>query len=46
MKYLPWYPLSCYLLQDKDITPQEVALQKEEPFLFIIMEGTLDAPEE
>ena len=46
MKYLPWYSLSCYLLQDKDITPKEVALQKEEPFLFIIMEGTLDAPEE
>jgi len=34
-------------LQDKDnITPKEVALQREEPFPFIIMEGTLDAPEE
>ena len=47
MKHLPWYSLSCYLLQDKDITPKEVALQREEPFPFvIIMEGTLDAPGE
>ena len=46
MKYLPGYFLSCYLLQDKDITPKEVALQREEPFPFIVMEGTLDAPED
>ena len=48
MKYLPWYSLSCYLLQDKDthVTPKKVALQREEPFPLITMEGTLDAPEE
>ena len=48
IKYLPWCSLSCYLLQDKDthVTPKEVAMQSEEPFPLIIMEGTLDAPEE
>ena len=45
MKYLS-YSLSCYLIQDKDITPKEVALQREGPFPFIIVEGTLDAPED
>ena len=44
--YLPRYSLSYYLLQNKDITPKEVALQREKPFPFTIMEGTLDASEE
>ena len=35
------------LLQEKgDKSPKQVALEKKEPFPFIIMEGTLDAPEE
>ena len=37
------------LLQEKGDTcksPKQVALEKKEPFPFIIMEGTLDAPEE
>ena len=34
MKYLPWYSVSCYLLQDKDMTPKEVALQKGRTFSF------------
>ena len=35
-----------FLLQDKDRTPKQVALEREQPFPFIIMEGTLDAPGE
>ena len=43
--------LNCYivllLLQEKgDKSSKQVALERKEPFPFIIIEGTLDAPEE
>ncbi|KAJ7387212.1 hypothetical protein OS493_004182 [Desmophyllum pertusum] len=35
-----------HFLPEKSKTPKQVALEREQPFPFIIVEGTLDAPEE